>query len=94
MKIKVTKMNIADAIRFRRLKKLLAWHCPVALAVKLAIHGKEGEVAATGHLIRVGKNLLPAPSKVQKFIKRFDNKKPVKPFTFDLPIEQPQEDKR
>lgn len=60
---------------------------PDACAVALAIQESTGssKVRVTEDLIRVGRQRIPTPASVQKFIQDFDDKKvSVAPFEFEL----------
>lgn len=76
MKIDVTQEDINQGTCFDSEK------CPVALALKRKLPGKRIVVAATSFLIE--KSVLPFPPKVEIFVRCFDNKEIVYPFTFEL----------
>jgi len=59
--------------------------CPIALSLKEAI-GCETPVIAGAEVVRIGGDFYDLPRSVQRFIKRFDAGKPVKPFRFRLDL--------
>ena len=83
MKIKVTQKDIEEGFRGS------CYDCPIARAFKR-------EVKPTSHIqLNVGAERIlhrevyswdsyTLPEKAQTFIKRFDDGKPVKPFTFEI----------
>jgi hypothetical protein len=83
MKIKVTLKDIEEGYRGS------CYDCPIA-------HAFKREVKTTSHTgLTVGAarilhreactwNAYTLPKKAQTFIKRFDNGKPVEPFTFEI----------
>ena len=83
MKIKVTLKDIEEGYRGS------CYDCPIALAFKR-------EVKTTSHTgLSIGAERIlhrevhewdtyTLPKKAQTFIKRFDDGKPVKPFTFEI----------
>lgn len=58
---------------------------PIALAIRRAT----GEIVFVGSsFIEIGDNWPEVKGKVAEFIKRFDEGKKVKPFNFDLVVEE------
>lgn len=76
--VKVTETHI------KRGKRVHSTFCPVALALKPHLKGKSFGVMYES--VRIGSHpveeYFPLSKKVQKFIQKFDNNLPVKPFTF------------
>jgi hypothetical protein len=65
--------------------------CPIAHAVREAIEKtclkslvKDREICVESGGIAVGSLFMTTPQKVDDFIEKFDDKKPVKPFSFVL----------
>lgn len=84
-KIHVTEQDIKDGCRAS------ASGCPVAKAVaKALVTNKHEWVTVTGRTIIRHQNtflnglIFRTPWRVRTFIRRFDNKRPVKPFKFWL----------
>lgn len=65
-------------------------NCPVALAIYKAVKPYQVSVIDTTEVRVFWKeneyNIYPLPLKITKFIKRFDENKPVKPVSFILKI--------
>ena len=83
MKIEVTQDDIDNGLRID------CELCPVAKAIVRAT-GKQARVSAVGVFFfpeTPSAKQIFLPSKVQLFIKSFDRKEPVQPFSFDLDIE-------
>lgn len=86
MKIEITQRDI-DLAKKRFDKKLdLCYNCPIALAVKRKTH-KFVDVSDT--YMEIHKNeydvyFYRLPVEATNFIRKFDNKEPVKPFTFEV----------
>ena len=64
-------------------------YCPVALAIKCAIEFRSDVVVSPKNRdlrggIKIGDKHYLAPRSVERFVKRFDHIKPVKPFNFKL----------
>jgi len=81
MKIRVTKKHIQDGVQNSKCA------CPVALAMKEYFGFDAFEDADVGQVYLSISNFVlteRVPSSVRKFIKQFDEGKPVKPFTFEL----------
>lgn len=57
--------------------------CPIALALRRI--NPDYRVDVDTDRIRLGNKSFTTPAKVRSFIKAFDNKKRVQPFTFELP---------
>lgn len=77
MKIEVTQKHIDEAGSDCN-------SCPVALAVKEAV--KHDAVEAGQFTITIGSLSHETPSRVTRFMDKYDNGESVKPFTFELPI--------
>lgn len=85
-KIRVTEEHIANGIRSN------TESCPVALAILDATGWNKGDVDVGGETIDRVEGMFPnwnfthyhCPKKVQKFVDRFDEGKPVRPFSFVL----------
>ena len=78
MKITVTKEDIQKG---RRGDPFL---CPVARAIKRRCKLTGRKVVVGNSLASVLSRTLDIPKKAQKFINNFDDKRPVKPFSFNL----------
>jgi len=61
--------------------------CPVALAISRETGLDASFLDVDQEEIIIDEGQLTCPIVVQQFISRFDNGKPVDPFTFELPIE-------
>lgn len=84
MKIDVT----ADDIRLG--KRCVATLCPVARAIRRAMKCRWRRWVVRIDKIEdnEGANEYLTPLKVVAFIRRFDNKKPVEPFSFELKVKE------
>lgn len=80
MTINVTQDDIRDGKRYR------CGECPVALAIKRAC-GTNNVLVNRLSVIVNGGSKIPMPDAGIDFICRFDDTLPVKPFSFELPIE-------
>ena len=78
MKIIVTKEDIQNG---RRENPYL---CPIARAIKRQCKYTGRRVSVGCRVATVNYRTLDIPKSAQKFIDDFDNKKPVKPFSFNL----------
>ena len=80
MKIEVTQQDIDKGLNNN------CFSCPIALAVKRKID--TGNVLVYCDRISVMSTIssydYKLPKKAQTFIKRFDDRKPVEPFTFEV----------
>lgn len=91
VKVEVTASCIK---RGKRSDELL---CPIALALKGAL-GRGSEASVGAGWITALKNgwaLVdqPMPTKTCRFVSRFDDKRPVKPFSFMVNVLQPKDSK-
>jgi hypothetical protein len=89
MRIHVTAEDIFVGGQFRAVEQTArdrALHCPTALALNRLFDGTGSCVVKDA--IRIGDEAFPryaiTPWRVRRFIKRFDAKKRVKPFTFSV----------
>ncbi len=85
MKITVTKSDIKKANLLLRKSKLdVAERCPIACAVK-RIKGRN-DILVGRRAIHLGcvapSRVYRLPEKARKFIRNYDNKNPVNPFSF------------
>lgn len=84
--VNVTERDIKRAPKVRQGYASILSSCPVALALRRAT--RNPDVAVSGgsrnDAIVVGTFRGYAGKRVQKFILDFDNKRPVKPFKFNL----------
>ncbi len=83
MKIKVTLKDIEEGYRGS------CYDCPIALAFRrevktTSITGLSVGAARILHREAYTWNAYTLPKKAQTFVKRFDDGKPVKPFTFEI----------
>ena len=82
MLIRVTEKHIAKG------KPGSCTDCPIALGIAEALPDIPMVTVGTvgGHLIRVGDSatFFPLSAAAMRFIRAFDNKRPVKPFNFKL----------
>ena len=76
IKVKVLPQHIVDG------KPFVPNCCPVALAVKEVSQSEEIEVTHTE--VHIGSLRFDLPRRVTRFIKRFDNSRPVTPINFWL----------
>lgn len=83
VKIEITKKDIACG------KRRDGKTCPISLAVRRKLKLAYGQVHVTTYSARFDsaeietRNVL-LPKKAEKFISKFDNNEPVKPFSFVL----------
>lgn len=84
MKIEVTQKDIDRATKLRSTHPKRT-HCPIALAVKRKTH-KKIYVHFTYFTLLNGKRtqFYSLPYEATKFIEKFDDRLPVKPFTFEV----------
>lgn len=84
MTINVTQEHISKGKRY-------AWECPIALALKDAICRWCGPNVGTNYIGFYDKSeirhIVETPVAAQEFIRKFDNGKPVKPFSFEIPYQ-------
>lgn len=86
MIIKVKQSHI------RKGKTSSPWHCPVALAIREQTNLDIGVIPDAVKLYSYPNELpIPLPDSARDFIRAFDTSKPVKPFSFDLPLTSPAE---
>ena len=83
MKIEVTQKDIDKGL------KLTCYYCPIALAFKRKVKSEiRCSVAVKTKKVHYfyGKSWVSydLPKEATKFIQRFDNDEPVKPFTFEI----------
>jgi nitrate/TMAO reductase-like tetraheme cytochrome c subunit len=83
MKITVTQKDIDKGL------KSSCYECPIAHALKRKVKNKiRYGFAVNADFIDLTKDnkwwIYALPKKAQTFIKRFDDGKPVKPFTFEI----------
>lgn len=62
--------------------------CPVARAIRRATKSRHGLWSVCESFILCGKIRHKTPRKVAAFIRRFDNQKPVEPFSFELKVKE------
>jgi hypothetical protein len=82
MKIEVTQEHIEKGVPEEEC------NCPIALAIRDAFNVEELEVSVNATVIRVGFDHCPTPEEAEAFVCDFDDGRSVRPFTFDLPIEE------
>lgn len=86
MKIRVTRKHIENG------EREMTAYCPVALAMVSAgfkgvgVHNDHVEVITKGGRYPTVE-YYELPKKVQRFVLDYDMERPVKPFTFSLPVE-------
>ena len=85
MKINVTATDIDKGIRSDDT------HCPIALAVKRALRKRKGLFVTDIGIEWENKDeriekLCGLPARARKFVERFDEGKPVKPFSFNIEV--------
>ena len=70
------------------------WRCPVALAVKKVLPRGNVRIGETAAQIKFAgeesDNYYWLSERVSRFIRRFDAKRPVKPFKFRLDVDAPK----
>lgn len=76
MKITVTAKHIKNG----KPKKVSV--CPIALSLKEQFPNKR--ICVEGYVIHIGNLSFSVSERARKFILKFDQKLPVKPFTFNL----------
>lgn len=76
IKISITKAHIRDGVPGNECD------CPIALALKDAL--LTNDVAVNPDGMRVNNRTFSADKKDRRFIERFDNGKPVKPYSFEI----------
>lgn len=77
MIVKVTKQDIKEGMRN------IHSSCPVALAIKRATGV---DYVSVGDVVFLGEDIVRVSRAVDRFVTRFDDKKPVKPFNFRLTL--------
>lgn len=76
MRITITKNHIKRGKRYR------SEYCPIALGLKERF--KKEDVRVQQYNAEIGIYYIPLSQRACKFIEDFDNKKKVKPFSFNL----------
>lgn len=79
--IKVKQKHITEARLKTNGRFCPSKHCPIALALKEHFECNSVTVGG-GSICYVGNSIVILPRSCTRFINRFDNKKPVKPFNF------------
>lgn len=79
-KIHVTALDIKQGVRFN------PECCPIALALRreLQMWGEE-DICVSRVTIDIEEQRIPTPKSALRFIRKFDEKRPVKPFNFLIP---------
>lgn len=75
--IEVTEEDIKNGVRS------IVDSCPIALAAHRQFKSK---VIVTGPTIRLGGALVALPMEARVFIRNFDDRCPVQPFSFEIDI--------
>jgi hypothetical protein len=78
VKIVVRRKHIRDGSKGSR------YWCPIALALRELGYGMNAYLAVEEEKVTLGGYEFALPRSARRFIVRFDDKKPVKPFTFRL----------
>src|SRR6185312_5049081 len=93
MKIEVTQTHIEEGRRRSRFyggPDFPSEACPIALALRDA--GFESPRVTMTQIITDSlgwSGAIPIPEEAATFVHLFDTERPVKPFTFDLPVSEP-----
>jgi hypothetical protein len=80
MRIDVTAKDIQNGIPAN------PHDCPIALAVKRKIQNPDLRITVTKNCIHAEGFLWGNTQEVQDFVRDFDSRNPVKPFSFELPV--------
>ncbi len=83
--VSVTQRDIDVAESMPRVPSLLPILCPVARALRRHRPFRRAMVTSFGRVLGSDYNIL-APVRVRKFVRAFDQGRPVEPFAFEIEV--------